>query len=117
LKSRLEPQSNLSERRPASRRRVLLPGLIVYGNGAYTCDCTFRSLSVSGARIAMTQHLELPERFYLINIRDGLAYDAQLVWRNGAEVGVRFGSTVPLVNNSDLVFGRLKELWMAKVPR
>lgn len=117
MKFRLEPQSNLSERRPASRRRVLLPGLVVYGNGAYTCDCTLRSLSVSGARIAMTQHLELPARFYLINIRDGLAYDAQLVWRNGADVGVRFDSSVPLTNNNDLVFGRLRDLWLAKVPR
>jgi len=117
LKFRMEPQSNLSERRPASRRRVLLPGLIVYGNGAYTCDCTFRSLSVSGARIAMTQHLELPERFYLINIRDGLAYDARRVWRNGVGVGVRFDSSVPLASNTDLVFGRLKDLWLAKVPR
>jgi hypothetical protein len=110
-------RSGPSDHRSASRRRVLLPGLVVYGNGTYTCDCTFRSLSVSGARIAMTQHLELPERFYLSNIRDGVAYDAQLVWRNGAEVGVRFGSSVPLASNTDLVFGRLKELWLAKVPR
>ena len=111
------PKSQRSDQRSTSRRRVFLPGLMGYGNGAYTCDCIIRNLSDTGTRIVMTQHLEIPERFYLINIRDGVAYDAQLVWRNGADVGIRFDSSVSLAANTDLVFRRLKELWLAKAPR
>jgi hypothetical protein len=60
----------------------LLPGLIVFGNEVYTYDCIIRGLSSKGARIVVAQKIQIPERFYLINIRDGVAYDAYVVWRN-----------------------------------
>ena len=110
-------KSEPSDHRSAGRRRVLLPGLVVYRAGAYTCECTIRSLSPSGARIAMSEHLEIPERFYLLNVRDGVAYDAQVVWRDCTNVGVRFDSTILLAPNTDLVVRRLRELWLAKVTR
>ena len=103
--------------RSNSRKRVLLPGLIVHGHGAFTCDCVLRDVSPTGARIIIREHVQIPERFYLINIRDGVAHDAYRIWGKGRETGVKFESVIPLAANADPAFQRLRQLWLAKVPR
>jgi hypothetical protein len=103
--------------RRVSRTRVLLTGLIVYGSGTFTCDCKFRSLSASGARIAVAQLVPFPDRFYLINIRDGVAYDAVVVWKKGLELGVKIESVLSLTGKTGYAIERLKQLWLAKAPR
>jgi hypothetical protein len=107
---------NGSNRKPPPRRRVLLTGLIVYGNGAFTCDCSFRNLSSAGARIALKQLVQLPEHFYVINVRDGVAYFSRLIWNEGLEIGIKIESVVPLNSRDDYLTGRLKKLWLAKAP-
>jgi hypothetical protein len=102
------------ERRPASRKRVLLSGLIVYGHGAFTCDCKYRNLSASGARITLPSELQLPSRFHVINVKYGVAYYAHIVWNKGLDLGVRFDSTISLSAKPDVVIDRLKKLWLAK---
>ena len=109
-----EPKSGSSDRRPSSRRRVLFPGLIVYGNGAFTCDCAVRSLSATGARISVTGQHQFAGRIYVINVRDGSAYDAQVVWTRGADIGIKFDTVIPLSTTTELCFSRLKKLWLAK---
>lgn len=106
-----------TDNRRVSRSRVLLTGLIVYGGGMFTCDCKFRSLSASGARIAVAQHMPFPDRFYLINIRDGVAYDVVVVWNKGLELGVKIESALSLTAKTGYAIERLKQLWLAKAPR
>ena len=113
----VNPPTELTNRRSASRRRTLLPGLIVYANGAQTCDCLLRDLTATGARIVLTQFLQLPDHFQLINIRDGIAYCARLVWVKGGEMGVKFETVISLSSNTELATERLKKLWLAKAPR
>jgi hypothetical protein len=38
----------------------------------------------------------LPQYFHLINIRDGVAYNARLVWIKQQELGVSFESVISL---------------------
>jgi hypothetical protein len=114
MTEKTESQSGSSERRSSSRRRILFPGLIVYGSGTFTCDCSFRSLSATGARISIAAKQQFGGRFYVINIRDGIAYDAQVIWNKGSEVGIKFESAISLSTNTDLGFSRLKNLWLAK---
>jgi hypothetical protein len=102
------------ERRPTPRKRVLLSGLIVYGHGAFTCDCKYRNLSAAGARITLAYPLQLPSRFHLINVKDGVAHNAHIVWTKELDIGVRFDSTVSLSAKPDVVIDRLKKLWLAK---
>ena len=104
------------ERRPEVRQRVLLRGLIVYGTGAFTCDCTFRNLSASGARIKVPQLLEFPSRFHVINIRDGVAYDSRVIWNKGLEIGIKFEAGMSLVEDTSHLKRQLKRLWLAKAP-
>src|SRR5690348_3618271 len=77
----------IAERRPKTRKRVLLSGIIAYSDGAHSFHCTIRNLSESGARLAVTNNALFPSDFYLINIRDRVAYDAKLVWNRSSEIG------------------------------
>ena len=117
MSNRKEQELEKRERRPARRKRVLLSGFIVYGHGAFTCDCKYRNLSAAGARITLAYPLQLPSRFHLINIRDGVAHNAHMVWNKGLDLGVRFDSTVSLSAKPDAVIERLKKLWLAKQGR
>ena len=64
----------------------------------------------------MAQLLQLPDRFYVINVRDGVAYESRLIWNEGLEIGIKIDSVVPLTARSDYMTGRLKKLWLAKAP-
>jgi hypothetical protein len=103
-----------AERRPSPRSRVLLSGIVAYGKGAYSFDCAFRNLSATGARIVVGKNMQFPSEFFLINIRDRVAYDCKLVWNKGGEVGVAFKATISLSSIADPALGYLKKLWLAK---
>ena len=63
------------EYRTLSRKRALLSAVGVSADGALTFDCTIRDLSEHGCKIR-SNSVQLPDRFYLVNIRDQVAYDA-----------------------------------------
>ena len=104
----------VAERRPNPRSRVLLSGIVTYGDGAYSFDCSFRNLSATGARVVMGKNLQFPSQFFLINVRDRVAYDCKVIWNKGGEVGVAFKATVPLSAITDPGLAYLKKLWLAK---
>ncbi len=103
-----------AERRPSARKRVLLAGIITFNNGVHSFDCTFRNLSETGALIAVGTNTHFPTVFYLINIRDRIAYEAKVVRNIGKEVGVTFQTVLPLSTITDSSLGYLKKLWLAK---
>ena len=111
------PLNDIVDRRPTLRQRVSFAGLIVYANGAQTCDCTFRNLSPGGACIVKMHLLKIPERFFLINLRDGIAYESRVIWNKAQLFGVKFESMVPLEANTDPAFQGLKQLWLARALR
>lgn len=102
------------EHRGASRRRVFLPGLIVHGNGAFTVECTIKNLSTSGARLAVNPDSHIPERFQLLNIRDGIAYDARIVRNELTQIAVTFDASNSLAKTARPEFHTLRQLWLAK---
>jgi hypothetical protein len=104
----------IAERRPQRRKRVLLSGIVTYADGAYSFDCTFRNLSKTGALVAVGKNTPFPSEFYLIGIRDCVAYEAKVVRNNGSEVGVRFANSFPLSTMADSSLNYLKRLWLAK---
>ena len=103
-----------AERRPKPRKRVLLTGIVAYGNGAHSFHCTIRNLSETGARLAVGNNAQFPSDFFLINIRDRVAYDCAVVWNKAGEVGVTFKATIALSAITDPALGYLKKLWLAK---
>jgi hypothetical protein len=103
-----------AERRPKPRARVLLSGIVTYGDGAYSFDCSFRNLSETGARLVVGKNTVFPSEFFLINIRDRVAYECKLAWNKGTEVGVAFKATVALSAITDPSLAYLKKLWLSK---
>ena len=93
---------------------MLLSGVVAYGDGAFSFDCAFRNLSATGARVVMGKNTQFPSQFFLINIRDRVAYDCNVVWNKGNEVGVAFKATVALSAVTDPGLAYLKKLWLAK---
>ena len=103
-----------AERRPKSRKQVLLTGIIASTNGDSSVNCTIRDLSETGARVVTAKGTHTPRHFYLINIRDRVAYEASLVRSDGPEAGVVFKKTLPLSGLTDPALAFLKRMWMAK---
>ena len=106
-----------TERRPNRRKKVLLTGIITYADGAHCFDCTIRDLSETGARLAVGKNAQFPSNFYLINIRDRVAYDAQLIWNDGAQIGISFKKPISLSHCADPSLSYLKRLWLSKATR
>ena len=104
------------EQRTKRRNRVLLAGIISFANGAHSFNCSIRDITDTGARIAIRRQ-NVPFTFYLINVRDRLVYDAQVIWNNGAEIGITFNKTIPIDNILDPAQSYLRELWLSQAAR
>lgn len=77
--------------RRTRRLRVVQPAKIVFG-AEMMIHCEVRDISVGGARIAIKQHVLLPERFELfICAHDLRVHAARVRWRSGDFIGVSFG--------------------------
>lgn len=109
-KSDLPP---LADRRPKSRKRVLFGGVVVYGQGAYSCSCKIRDLTTDGARILIPAGQPLPAEIYLINLRSQTGHKANVIWHHGTEAGLAFQSTFNLQSLDDSSLGYLKRIWLA----
>src|SRR4030081_405905 len=62
--------------RKATRKRTLLGGKVVFGDGQQVRDCTIRDISETGARIAIAKGEVIPTRVFLIDRRTPIAYEA-----------------------------------------
>jgi len=56
----------------------------------------------------------IPQHFYLINIRDRVAYEASLVRSESLDAGVVFKKILPLSGLTDPTLAFLKRMWMSK---
>lgn len=78
------------EKRLVGRRRCLKIAQILTDEDSSPVDCLVVELSVSGARLKLDRRTDLPTAFELLLVREGIKVLAEVVWRDGAEVGVRF---------------------------
>lgn len=102
--------------RAATRKRVLFGGKVVHGEGAFSVDCIIRDLSDSGAKITLGQRVSIPEEVWFIDLKPGIAYQAQVVWRRSPAFGLKFLKRVDLATApKDLAY--LARLWNASSSR
>ncbi len=86
-----ETLKNLSaEPRAGLRGRTFLAAKVSWDDGAITFDCILRDLSESGARLKLPASLAVPPTFYLLEVRNGDLWEAQVAWRRYPEIGVTF---------------------------
>ena len=80
----------IADGRKASRKRVILGAKVIYNEGAFSLDCRIRDISDSGARIVLSASSIIPTRVVLVDIRNSIAYEAEVVWLKAPEFGLRF---------------------------
>jgi len=79
----------MAEHRREVRQRTFLKGRILFNKGASSMDCLVRDMSASGARLAVPEGMELPERFMFRVIGRDFVCAVKVVWRRGSHVGVQ----------------------------
>ncbi|RCS24000.1 PilZ domain-containing protein [Phyllobacterium salinisoli] len=84
-------RSSAPEKRSSERRRTRLrSGKIVNMNGRFLIECQLHDIAGGGAKIRVADARDVPDRFWLFDDRYGQALIAEIVWRDGVELGVRF---------------------------
>src|SRR3981081_4123396 len=76
--------------RKAPRKRTLLGGKVVFGDGQHVRDCTIRDISETGAKIVMHKGEVIPTRVFLIDRRTPIAYEATVSWIKAPDFALRF---------------------------
>jgi PilZ domain len=114
------PQENISkqhapsgiEQRKAPRKKVLLTGKVIHGDGAYVLDCTIRDVSATGARITLAQGRAIPEAVYLLDMVNRVAYEAVVVSERAGGLGLKFKKTLRLAEITAPELRYLKRIWL-----
>jgi hypothetical protein len=97
--------------RKTPRKRTLLGGKVVFGDGQHVRDCTIRDLSETGARIAIAKGEVIPTRVFLIDRRTPIAYEATVSWIKAPDFGLTFLKTHSLKGEVPPELDYLKRLW------
>jgi uncharacterized protein YceH (UPF0502 family) len=79
-----------SSMNPAPRVRTFLKGVVYYDNRRVSIECTVRDLSETGARIAFTSAVTVPDNIELHITAKERTYKALVRRRDQYEIGVEF---------------------------
>lgn len=104
----------LAEKRAKPRKKVLLAGVVVYGDGHYAFNCRVRDLTTTSARISLAAGERIPEEFYFINMKERTAHRARLVWRKNDEAGITLETSHDLRDLSDRKLFYLAQIWTSR---
>ncbi len=107
------PPSNDANSRKTPRQRAYLGGKLVYGD-YFSLDCIVRDISDGGARVQIPAGQAAPDNVYLVELRSGIAYEAQVVWRRYPLIGLTFTHQYGLADASTPHLRILRRLWMDK---
>lgn len=103
--------SDATQRRYKGRQRTLLAGKLATVDATETLDCTIRNISDTGAMIEMTSPQLLTGPLQLMQVKDGLAWDVEIVWRRGNRIGLRLGDRHDLKANTEIQLKALRAIW------
>jgi hypothetical protein len=84
----------MRDRRKAPRRPLIETGVVI--TTSMSVRCVIEDISDTGARLTFAYALVLPSRFRLLFEKDGREEHAQMIWRNGAIVGVSFSRAIEM---------------------
>jgi hypothetical protein len=75
---------------PATRTRTFLKGVVYFNNRGTSIDCTIRDLSDTGAKIAFSSLVTVPDLIELYIPQKQRTYAARVMRRESYEIGVSF---------------------------
>ncbi len=98
-----------TERRATARLPVRLDAKLFPGDRA----CEVKDFSLKGARVQLSDASQSPDEVVLVLWASGQAFEAQAVWWNGDEIGLRFIRSCDLAQPVPLTFRESKQAWQA----
>jgi hypothetical protein len=107
----------LRDRRAAERISTSLRGKVFRIADAEPFDCVFADFSKLGARLRFDVPPPEGERLTVVVWSSGAAFDAQVRWRRGPEIGVQFASSRDLRRPAPPHLAEIQALWMRRRPR
>lgn len=99
------------ERRRGARHRALLAAKMATEDASMTVDCVIRNLSDTGALVETPSPQLLPAELHLVQLKDGVAWDARVVWRRGHQVGLELVTRHDLRESTDVQLKALRRIW------
>jgi hypothetical protein len=83
----------IADSRKTPRERVVLPGMVIYGDGAFSINCRIKDISEAGARIVVPAGLAVPSHIVFMEVKSRVVHDAVVVRSAPPEFGLQFTST------------------------
>jgi hypothetical protein len=80
----------MSERRQLPRQKSFLRGCLYFNNGRASATCLIRNISDRGARILISQTLNIPDIVDLYVTQKAQTIRARVEWRRDDELGLCF---------------------------
>jgi hypothetical protein len=59
-------------------------------SGAFTINCSVTNFSMSGARVRVDSGSLIFGKILLVHLREKLAFDTKIAWRNERDIGLEF---------------------------
>ncbi|HEY9217506.1 MAG TPA: PilZ domain-containing protein [Phenylobacterium sp.] len=84
------PAKATTNHRRAPRQSVLTKGLLIHGRSSLSVPCTIRDVSSLGARVKLSTPEILSRPIYLVIVRNGAAFEAEIAWAKSGELGLQF---------------------------
>jgi hypothetical protein len=105
------PSVQAHDRRRRPRQRALLAGKVANEGATETIDCVIRNLSPDGAMIETSVPHLVPPELHLVQLKEGVAWDATVVWRRDGRVGLKLGARHDLRETTDRQLKALRAIW------
>lgn len=106
----LLPRVGRPEERKEPRIATQLGGKIAFGDPSAAFNCVICNLSASGAMVELAVPTLLPREVLLLNMQQGLAYEATVVWNKGRQVGLSFLRKHDIRTSTDRRVRKLRSL-------
>ncbi len=100
-----------AERRRNQRQRALLTGKLATDQANITIDCVIKNLSAEGALVETPSPHLIPNELHLLQVREGIAWDARVIWRRGNKVGLELLERHDLRETTTRQLKALRHVW------
>jgi hypothetical protein len=104
-----------TDRRHAPRIVTQRAGKVL--SGTFAWDCVIRDLSENGVRVQMLAGVRPPSRVQVVDLLDGMAWDAEVIWQKDREFGLRVIRTYDLRGLTPASARMAKNIWSASQGR
>lgn len=101
----------VADRRRTQRQRSLLTAKLANRDASITLDCVIRNISTEGALVETTSPHLIPHELHLMQVREGIVWDAEVIWRNGNRIGLVLGDRHDLRETTAQQLRALRNIW------